>query len=164
MSELEVFTCDRHPKVETRLRCTRCDVAICPDCLVPGAVGMFCPACGKSGSVSIDVAWWRFGIALSVGLVCGFLAVSVLRLAGFFQLFIAPIIGGLLGDLVNRLTGHKRGARVEALVVGSLAGGAVLWLWLGGGWAVVYANPLGFLFTGIGLLLAGGAAMARVRF
>jgi len=159
----DAFFCQRHPKVETRLRCTRCDAAICPDCLVPGAVGMLCPACGKGGSVSIDVAWWRFGIVLVVGVVCGVLAVSVMRMAGFFQLIIAPIVGGFLGDLVNRLTGRKRGVRVEWLVIGSLAGGAILWLWLGGGWAGILANPLSFLFTGFALLLAGGAALARVR-
>jgi hypothetical protein len=163
MSDPAVFYCERHPKTETRLRCTRCDAAICPDCLVPGAVGMLCPRCGKGGSVSIDVAWWRFGLVLLVGMACGALAVSALRMAGFFQLIVAPMVGGLLGDLVNRLTGRKRGARVEALVVSSIAGGALLWLWVGGGWVGLVANPLSFAFTALALLMAGGAALARVR-
>lgn len=163
MSEPNAFPCQRHPRTQTRLRCTRCETAICPDCLVPGAVGMLCPACGKGGSVSLDVAWWRFGLVLAIGLASGALAVSVLRMAGFFQLLLAPMVGGLLGEMVNRLTGRKRGARVEALVIGSLAGGALLWLLIGGGWVMVVANPLSFAFTAFALVLAGGAALARVR-
>jgi hypothetical protein len=38
-----------------------------------------------------------------------------------------------------------------------------LWLWVGGGWVGLVANPLSFAFTALALLMAGGAALARVR-
>lgn len=40
-----VESCYRHPKVETRVHCTRCDRPICPDCMIPAPVGYQCPEC-----------------------------------------------------------------------------------------------------------------------
>ena len=40
---LEVFY--RHPGVQTRVHCTRCDRPICPDCMIPAPVGHQCPEC-----------------------------------------------------------------------------------------------------------------------
>ncbi len=37
--------CYRHPKVETRVHCTRCERPICPDCMIPAPVGYQCPEC-----------------------------------------------------------------------------------------------------------------------
>lgn len=38
-------TCARHPDVETRLSCSSCGTAICPDCGREAAVGYKCPDC-----------------------------------------------------------------------------------------------------------------------
>ena len=37
--------CYRHPDVQTRVHCTRCDRPICPDCMIPAPVGHQCPEC-----------------------------------------------------------------------------------------------------------------------
>jgi membrane associated rhomboid family serine protease len=37
--------CYRHPNVQTRVHCTRCERPICPDCMIPAPVGFQCPEC-----------------------------------------------------------------------------------------------------------------------
>jgi hypothetical protein len=39
--------CARSPDVETDLRCGRCDVPICPSCLIQTPVGIRCPDCAE---------------------------------------------------------------------------------------------------------------------
>ncbi len=40
-------TCYRHPNRETRVSCSSCGRAICPDCMTPTPVGMRCPECAR---------------------------------------------------------------------------------------------------------------------
>ncbi|HEX5740578.1 MAG TPA: rhomboid family intramembrane serine protease [Pilimelia sp.] len=49
MSEAGVPVCYRHPTRETWVRCTRCERAICPDCMHSAAVGQQCPDCVAEG-------------------------------------------------------------------------------------------------------------------
>lgn len=54
--------CYRHPNVETRVSCSRCDRPICPDCMTPTPVGMRCPECSReqtrvtSGPAAVSAA------------------------------------------------------------------------------------------------------------
>ncbi|GAA4047617.1 rhomboid family intramembrane serine protease [Streptomyces shaanxiensis] len=49
-------TCYRHPKVESHVRCTRCDRYICPDCMREASVGHQCVECVKEGARSVRQA------------------------------------------------------------------------------------------------------------
>jgi membrane associated rhomboid family serine protease len=40
-----IEVCYRHPDVQTRVHCTRCERPICPDCMIPAPVGYQCPEC-----------------------------------------------------------------------------------------------------------------------
>ncbi|MBE8472971.1 rhomboid family intramembrane serine protease [Streptomyces justiciae] len=55
-TESAVTTCFRHPKVESHVRCTRCDRYICPDCMREAAVGHHCVECVKEGAKSVRQA------------------------------------------------------------------------------------------------------------
>jgi membrane associated rhomboid family serine protease len=40
-----IEVCYRHPDVQTRVHCTRCERPICPECMIPAPVGFQCPEC-----------------------------------------------------------------------------------------------------------------------
>ncbi|MEI6045354.1 MAG: B-box zinc finger protein [Chloroflexota bacterium] len=40
--------CLRHPKIETGLRCGRCDNPICPRCMAYTSIGLRCPTCSQN--------------------------------------------------------------------------------------------------------------------
>lgn len=80
-TEPTVTTCYRHPKVESHVRCTRCDRYICPDCMREAAVGHQCVECVKEGARSIRQARTAFGGRISTVPVVTYLLIALNVLA-----------------------------------------------------------------------------------
>ena len=156
--------CQKHPKIETALSCSRCDTPICPKCMISGSVGYLCPTCAGVGKDPLfNIPLWRLALTLFVGLLAGTLLGFILQSIGYYIIFAGTIIGGLFGQLVLYLTGSKRGKRVEWLTGGSLVIGAILSTLPNARWEIYFHNPLsGALFL-LAIILTAGAAIARVR-
>lgn len=156
--------CARHPRVETALACGRCGKPICPDCSVPGPVGIRCPDCASLRSSPLyQISAGRFALAAAAGLAAGTLAGFVLQAIGFFILFVAPLIGGLLGEVILRATGRKRGPRLEFLAGASVVVGSGLSLLISGDlWRLTHPVSLIIFLLAIGLTTA--AAVGKIRY
>jgi hypothetical protein len=130
----ERLFCYRHPDRETWIRCGRCDRPICTQCAMQGPVGLRCKTCGRPAFdplTSFTPVQLVLGIvvALGAGIVAGYLSGRI----GFFSVIVAWFAGGIIAELVGRVTGYKRGPVMLAIVlggilVGSLLGGAAAFL------------------------------------
>ena len=79
-------TCYRHPDRSTRIRCTRCDRPICPDCMIPASVGFQCPDDVREGNKGVRAATPRTmtGAAMSArpgAITIGLIVINVLMYA-----------------------------------------------------------------------------------
>lgn len=97
--ESTVTTCYRHPKVESHVRCTRCDRYICPDCMREAAVGHQCVECVKEGARSIRQARTVVGGRVSAVPVVTYALIALNVLAYVGELIRPEIVDrfGMLG-------------------------------------------------------------------
>jgi hypothetical protein len=160
--------CARHPKVETALSCGRCDKPICPACCVPGPVGMRCRDCAAvRSSVLYQVHPARFALAAVTGLAAATVVGFVLDWAtGFFIyifLFVGPIVGRVMGDIILRTTGNKRGLKLEILAGVVVVLGAVLSELISGNWRYLFRNIAEGVVYCVAVGITAYAAVARIR-
>lgn len=124
----DVIYCARHPKVETGLRCGRCETPICPRCSIFTDVGARCPDCAprrKMPQLELGFVWLvrAIGAAVIVGAATGALwGLALPNTAGFLTLAIGGGIGYCIGESVSVATNRKIGTPLQ--VVAAL--GAVL--------------------------------------
>ncbi|MDH6197521.1 membrane associated rhomboid family serine protease [Mycobacterium frederiksbergense] len=95
-------TCYRHPDRPTYVRCTRCQRAICPDCMRSAAVGHQCVDCVNASAKSVQAPRTQFGGVARTGapvVTYGLIAVNVLMF----------VLQAASGTLTNDLTLWPRG-------------------------------------------------------
>ncbi|MDO8673525.1 MAG: hypothetical protein Q7O66_19120, partial [Dehalococcoidia bacterium] len=97
--------CAEHPKVDTNLRCGKCDKPICPKCLVYTPVGARCKDCARLKRLPVfEVSACQYALAailgaslaLGTGVVWAFLAIP------FVAAFIPLAVGYLTGEVISR--------------------------------------------------------------
>lgn len=170
--------CARHPRVETVLRCGRCETPICPNCLVYTPVGARCPDCGRSGpspiyQLSPALLAQAIGAAIAATLIAAIVwaLAAKIWLIGFFILLVGLGIGYGVGKGISRAARYKRGPVL--MVLAGLAAGLSFILGLSGLFLLEGAPPaiavlaalrqLGSLFTIAAVAIAVFAAVSQVR-
>ncbi|HEV7809642.1 MAG TPA: hypothetical protein VGO64_03500 [Candidatus Limnocylindrales bacterium] len=123
----DTLHCYRHPDRETWVRCGRCDRPICPKCAMQGPVGLRCKTCGRPAYdplTSFTPIQFALGAATAVGtgLVAGYLANRI----GFFSVIVAYFAGGIIAEIVSRVTGYKHGPVMLGIVLGGILAGTLL--------------------------------------
>jgi hypothetical protein len=134
--------CANHPKVETGVSCSSCGKPICPDCMVPAAVGIKCRECARQPrSARVTLRPGRAVGAVGAALGAGTLMGVVLAYAGgygigFFSFVLAYGVGLLSGRATLRGAGYYRGE-----TTGWIAAGGAAWAYVIAG--VVIAAEIG---------------------
>lgn len=142
MTEATLY-CANHPNRETTLRCNRCEKPICPQCAVQTPVGYRCQECVRGqqkvfdNSTTID-----YPIAAFVSFVGVGIAVAVLDLLGFWGLFVSPIVGGGLAEIVRWAVRRRRSRRLPMAAILGGAAGAFIYL------VITFMPYASYLFIG----------------
>ncbi|HSP54014.1 MAG TPA: hypothetical protein VLS25_00370 [Dehalococcoidia bacterium] len=162
----EEMRCARHPKVETRLACGRCETPICPKCMVMTDVGARCPTCAPMRrlpqfEITPDYILRGLAAALAAGGVAGFIWGAVIpNFFGFFIIFVGIGLGYAVAEPVSWATNRKAGPALQivaalglflAYAVHSLVGFNTLF-------------PSGDLFGWVALIVAVVVAVNRLRY
>ena len=126
----ESVACDRHPRMQTTLRCGRCDTPICPQCLVHAAVGIRCPDCGRPQRLpSHTVSPGQIALSLTVAVATGVaggavtaVAAVIFAYSGIPFGFLAPLaafagLGLLVGELTSLASNRKQGAQMKMVAL-----------------------------------------------
>jgi hypothetical protein len=150
------LVCIDHPHRETTLRCNHCDAPICPECAVRTPVGFRCKECVKvQQAVFYNAEWYDYVVATLVTLALSTPAAVLASWVGwFFALIASPFVGGLIGGIVHRAIGRRRGKWIWLTVAVCIVLGA-FFVWL--------ARPGAILSIGIYAGLATAAAMGILR-
>lgn len=163
----EVTYCQRHPSVESALRCGRCDTLICPRCLAFTPAGTRCPDCAQlrrpvmyelGASHYLRAAAVAIGLGLGLGIVGAFLV--PVGVGGFLFLslavFAGSALGGAVAEALTRATRGKRGVPIQAAAVASLLLADLVRLSLAGGVDLVARDLLGTLLVVMAAVVAWG--------
>jgi len=104
-----ILFCANHPDTETTLRCNRCEKPICPRCAVLTPTGYRCKDCVRGQQRIFETAlWYDYPLAILIAGLLGFLGSLIVRYIGFFALFLGPVIGTAIAEVVRRITQRRR--------------------------------------------------------
>lgn len=168
----EKVFCYRHPERETYLRCNRCERPMCVDCAVRTPTGYRCKECVAGQQKLFDTALPRdYVIAFVVALVLSYFGSYAARLMGFFTLFVAPIVGMIIVEVVRWLCGRRRSRTLTRVTVAASVIGALpllvmgilnLVLFFSAGRTFQLSMLWPLLIQGLYVFLVGSAVFSRL--
>jgi hypothetical protein len=126
MSEEQILYCVNHPQTETTLRCNRCEDPICVRCAVRTPTGYRCKTCVQGQQKAFETAeWYDYPLALIVAGTLSFLGSLIVPRLSFFTIFLAPIAGTIIAEVVRALLRRRRSVRLFRLTAVATALGSL---------------------------------------
>lgn len=122
----EILYCANHPDRETSLRCNKCNKPICVKCAVRTPIGYRCQECVSQQQQIFETAlWYDYLTAVVVAAILSGIAGVITTALGFFVIFLAPIAGGVIAEVIFRAVSKRRsrylpGAAAAGVVIGGL--------------------------------------------
>ncbi len=128
MTESAIY-CANHPQRETTLRCSKCGKPICAQCAVRTPVGYRCRECVRNQQRIFNTSRpYDFPLAGLLALVGVGLAIIFLNFLGFWGLFLAPVVGGGIAEVIRWAVRRRRHRWLPAAAAGGGALGALVYL------------------------------------
>ena len=124
-AELNVTYCENHPKVESTLRCNRCDKPICAKCAVLTETGYRCKECVRTQQKTFDTAKSiDYVLAIGIAVILAYIGSLIVSRIGFFTIFLAPLAGMVIAEAIRRAIQRRRSKRLfQATAVATAVGG-----------------------------------------
>lgn len=129
MSDFETtLTCTFHPKVETQLRCNRCNQPICIKCATHTPTGYRCPECIRSQQkIFITTKWFDLVIAAAITGVISFLGSLFANIFGIYIMILVAIGAGyLIVRAVKKAINNRRSPILKYVMTGSAFLGSLI--------------------------------------
>lgn len=126
MSDAETLFCYVHPKRETFLRCNQCERPICVQCAVQTPTGYRCRECVRGQQKKFDTAGpLDYLLAPLAAALLSFLGSFFVQFLGFFTLILAPVIGGVIAEVVKRIIRGRRSKPLFYLIAAAVLAGTL---------------------------------------
>jgi len=151
--------CVNHPQTETSLRCNKCEKPICVKCALLTPTGYRCKECVKGQQKIFETAlWYDYVIAFIISSVLAYIGSRIITSLGFFSVFLAPVAGVIIAELIRAVTKRRRSKRLFQMTALATALGSlpviILYLFmiisqggLGLLWNLVWQGVYTFLVT-----------------
>lgn len=164
--------CAKHPDMETYVRCAQCDTPICGDCMVTGPVGIRCPGCAHGKAAASPVFQPKptsIARGAGLGVVTAGLFGWVALLPTLLLVLGSAGLGCLVGEVVLRAGGRKRGKLMETIAGATALLGFLAWripwiqILLKGFFGIPW-HPMWYVMTIAGAVLVVVCAVGRIRY
>lgn len=156
----ETLFCANHPQTPTQLRCNKCNKPICTKCIVRTPVGYRCRECMRQQQQVFDTAvWYDYVIAGVITAPLAGLAGLLSLYVGFLILFLGPLAGGLIAEIV-RWAVRRRRSRYLSLTAAAAFVLGCLPLFL---FPLLSGALFGLLWPAVYCAMGAGTVYARLR-
>lgn len=171
----DTLYCANHPQTPTQLRCNKCGKPICAKCIVRTPVGYRCKECMRQQQQIFETAlWYDYVVAGVIAAPLAGLAGLLSFWLGFLVLFLAPVAGGVIAEIVRWAVRRRRGRYLSWVAAGAFVLGCLpllgfpllgaLFMVLNGAPAGALLGSLaGMLWPGVYCVLGASALYARLR-
>ena len=131
--------CAEHTNQATVLRCNRCATLICTKCAQRTAVGYTCRNCVRGHQAVFETVLWRDYIVTGlIALMASSMAGAVLASLGWLVIFLAPIAGGVIAEIIQRAVSRRRGRYLSYVAVTAMVLAALPNLLSSNLWSLMY--------------------------
>lgn len=161
----EPLYCVNHPTAETYLRCNKCGQPICPKCAVQTPVGYRCRDCinAQQKVFYTDFRPVHYAVAAAVALPLALVAGWIVPRLGWYTIILGPIVGGGIAEAARWAIRRRRGQYTWVVVCACIVVGTLPQLLLSFLFVGSVGGLMGLLWFGVYLVMAVGAAYARLR-